>query len=283
VRCLAWPIAFSTLFLASCTRPSADVVRHAAQEAPALSALPERVERPAVPAEPVPAEPAPEPEPALPSGLEVGKLVSLEVPGEPDVVVAQASAQAHGVVLYLHGACGDVRAPKAWLDEIEGRGTLISIRGDRSCGKGGRYYWGPDTRVLEQRIEHAIDRVAELRGDLFDPTDRVLMGYSQGATRAQELARAYPERYPLVILAGIPVAPSARHLVHARAVVVLGGEHELKTHMRTGVWALEAHHVPVRFDVFPGAKHGEFGPEGARVMRGAFDWLSGYEPTTPTP
>jgi len=260
-------------------------VRHAAQEAPALSPVPEPIERRAVLAEPPPEEPVapPAPEPELPAGLEVGQLVALAMPGEPEIVVAHASAEAHGAILYLHGACGDVRAPEAWLGEIEHRGTLISIRGDRSCGQGGHYYWGPDARALERRIEHAIDRVAELRGDLFDPNDRVLMGYSQGATRAQELAQAYPDRYPLVILAGIPVAPSARHLARARGVVILGGEHELRTHMRTGVWALEAHHVPVRFDVFPAAKHGEFGPEGARVMREAFDWLSERDPAPQTP
>jgi predicted esterase len=205
------------------------------------------------------------------------------MPGEPDIVVAHASAQARAVLLYLHGACGDIRAPKAWIEVLENRATLISIRGDRSCGKNGRYYWGPDTQKLEQRIEHAIARVAEIRGTLLDPKDVVLMGYSQGATRAQELAKAQPERYPLVILAGIPVAPSARHLAHARAVVILGGEHELRTHMLTGVWALQAHDIPVRFDVFPQAKHGEFGPEGARVMSEALDWISERDPVQHSP
>lgn len=213
-------------------------------------------------------------EPALPEGIVPGELVTLEVPGDAAVVVAHGEASAHRALVYLHGACGDIRAPRAWTSQAARYGTLVALPGDRACGKGTKRYWGPDARSLERRVRAALARVAEARGPFFDRDDVVLIGYSQGATRAQELARAFPERYARVILAGIPVAPSARHLARARRVVVLGGERELRTHMQTGVWALEAHSIPVRFDVFPGAAHGEFGPEAERVMGAALEWVT---------
>ena len=219
-------------------------------------------------------EPAPaSPEPSLPAGIEPGAFTSLEVPGDADVAVSHGRAGTRRAIVYLHGACGDLRAPGAWSSASVEVGTLIALRGDRSCGEHHRYYWGPDTRRLEGRVRAALARVAEVRGSEFAPDDVVLMGYSQGATRAQELHAGHPELYPRVILAGIPVAPSARHLAGARAVAVLGGQLELTTHMKTGVWALEAHDIPVFFALFPRAAHGEFGPEAERVMREAFEWL----------
>jgi len=216
-------------------------------------------------------EPAASLLPALPPGVEPGVFGAVEVAGDASLEVMHAPAAVHRAVVYLHGACGDPRAPSVWSSVSREVGTLIAIRGDRSCGKNGRYYWGPDPRQLEARARAALAQVAELRGTAFD--DVVLMGYSQGATRAQELHALHPERYPRVILAGIPVPPSARHLAGARAVAVLGGQLELTRQMRAGVWALEAHHIPVRFALFPKAGHGEYGPDAERVMREAFDWL----------
>ncbi|MBK7583689.1 MAG: hypothetical protein IPI67_26280 [Myxococcales bacterium] len=218
-----------------------------------------------------PSDPPPQPAPA--PSYEPGVFVSVQVAGDAELAVAHGHPSARRAIVYLHGACGDPRAPRAWSSVAAELGTLIALQGDRSCGKNGRHYWGPDTRRLEARVRAALARAGEIRGDAFDASDVVLMGYSQGATRAQELHAAQRERYPRVILAGIPVAPSARHLAGAHAVAILGGQLELTTHMRTGLWALEAHHIPVRFDLFPSAAHGEFGPEAERVMREAFAWL----------
>jgi len=197
----------------------------------------------------------------------------VDIAGDASVDVLHGSARSERAIVYLHGACGDPRAPLAWSSVAVEVGTLITIRGDRACGKNERYYWGPDARQLEARVSRALARVAEVRGAAFEPASVVLMGYSQGATRAQELHALHPERYPRVILAGIPVPPSARHLAKVRAVAVLGGQLEHTRPMRAGVWALQAHRIPVRFDLFPGARHGEFGPDAERVMRETFDWL----------
>lgn len=222
---------------------------------------------PAVEAQP------PAPEPSLPDGLEPGLFTAFPIPADADVDVAHGSARAPRAIVYLHGACGDPRAPRAWAAAAVDVGTVISLHGDRSCGKSGRRYWGPDAAALEARIQSALAEVAKVRGALFDPETVVLMGYSQGATLAQAVHQLHPDRYPLVLLAGIPVEPSARHLARARAVAVLGGERELTTHMRSGVLMLQTRGVPVRFDTFPKAAHGDFGPDAERVMRDTFAWL----------
>lgn len=226
----------------------------------------------ATPPEPSP-EPSPTPEPVLPPGVTPGVFTSVDVAGDASVDVLHGSASSQRAIVYLHGACGDPRAPVAWSGVAVEVGTLIALRGDRACGKNERYYWGPDAGQLEARVARAVAKVAEVRGAAFEPADVVLMGYSQGATRAQALHALHPERYPRVILAGIPVPPSARHLAKAKAVAVLGGQLEHTRPMRAGVWALRAHGIPVRFDLFPNAGHGEFGPDSERVMRETFAWL----------
>ena len=263
-------VAFGLAFGCSAQRP---VPMAFAGRAPALAPIESRPVAAAAAAMQTPEPGLESPEPALPAGIEPGVFTSVEVTGDAALAVNYARAGIGRAIVYLHGACGDMQAPRAWSSVSIEVGTLIALRGDRSCGKNDRYYWGPDTRQLESRVRVALARVAELRGATFEPDDVVLMGYSQGAARAQELHARHPELYPRVILAGIPVAPSAKHLAGARGVAVLGGQLELTTHMRTGVWALEANDIPVRFALFPKAAHGEFGPDAERVMSEAFEWL----------
>jgi pimeloyl-ACP methyl ester carboxylesterase len=201
-------------------------------------------------------------------------LVDVDVPDDVPIVVAHGQDGVERALVYLHGACGDIRSPRAWSDVSAKYVTLVAIRGDRKCDqKSDRMYWSDSIERHQARIEAALGRVAEIRNRRFDPENIVLMGYSQGAQIAEELVRAYPDRYPRVILGGIPVPPSASRLVSVRAVAVLGGERELTTHMRVGMWALDAQHIPARLALFPKAGHGEFGPEGARVMDETFDWI----------
>jgi pimeloyl-ACP methyl ester carboxylesterase len=215
---------------------------------------------------------APELGPAPPAP---GRPVDVEVPGAPPIVVAYAEDGVERALIYLHGACGDIRAPRAWTEVSSRYATLIAIKGDRRCDPDSdRTYWGPDIEQHEARIEAALERVADLRQREFAPKNLLIMGYSQGAQIVEERVRAHPDRYPRVILGGIPVPPSAEHLASARAVAVLGGERELSIHMKVGMWALAAKHIPARFALFPKAGHGDYGPEGPRVMDETLDWIT---------
>ena len=87
-----------------------------------------------------------------------------------------------------------------------------------------------------------------------------------GASRAEALAARFQSKYTRLILVGAPETPSAKRPEGARAIAVVAGEKELQENMRQGVSGLELAGLKVRFWELPGASHGGYGPEGARVM-----------------
>jgi pimeloyl-ACP methyl ester carboxylesterase len=151
-------------------------------------------------------------------------------------------------------------------------GTVIALLGDRGC-PGGRFKWGKDIESIEHRVDRALEAVSRARGGKLDAEHPVLFGYSQGAARAEQLAARYSAKYRLVVLGGPPREPKLPHLGGASAVAVLGGERETTGHMRAGAQVLAAAGRPARFFLLPAAKHGEFGPEGDRVVGELLDWL----------
>jgi predicted esterase len=233
-------------------------------------------------AEPTAAAPAPAqavevgaaepPPPALPAGIEPGVSVLVPVPGDKPVLVIHAPADNRRAIIYLHGLCGNVRAVESWKQAAVASGTLISLLGDRPCG-GGRYRWGKKLAVIESRLEQALRAVQAARGGLLDSDRPVLFGYSQGADKAEALVARQPQRYRLVVLGGSPHEPKLRHLGDATAVAVFGGELETFGHMQAGAEVLAAAGKTARFFLLPKAKHGEFGPDGNRVMGELFTWL----------
>jgi len=255
-------ITGAALLILSCASspppPTTFPLRIRDTEAPKIRASGATVERELEPAPPAP-----------------GVLRDIEMAGDTPIVVAHAEDGVDRLMIYLHGACGDIHSPKAWSDVSAKYATLVAIRGDRRCDPTSeRTYWSDATERHQARIEAAIAEVEAAGKIHFAPENVILMGYSQNAQIAEELVRAYPDRYPRVILGGIPVPPSASHLANVRAVAVLGGERELVMHMRVGMWALTAKHIPARFALFPKARHGEFGPDGARVMDETLEWLT---------
>jgi hypothetical protein len=81
-----------------------------------------------------------------------------------------------------------------------------------------------------------------------------------------------------VILGGAPRQPSTDRLHRARAVVVLAGEHDRRIYLKEGADALAATRVPTAFRILPGAGHGEYGPEGRRIMAESLAWLFATAP-----
>ncbi len=216
--------------------------------------------------------PAPPPEPKLPRGIKLGVNTVLPVPGDKALFVVHAPADNRQAIIYLHGMCGNVHAVDVWKDAVTSVGTLITLLGDRPCGRG-RYRWGKSLTLLESRIERALEVVKEARGGLLDTEHPVLFGYSQGASRAEGLAAENPTRYQRVVLGGAPREPRLAHLGAAQAIAVFGGELETFGHMRAGAEVLAAAGKTARFFLFPKAKHGDFGPAGKRVMGEVFAWL----------
>lgn len=204
-----------------------------------------------------------------------GTFRTMRVDGDLPVFVLPGEADARGVVIYLHGHCGDALAPmKTFPEALRARATLLSVQADVPCaGKPGRFHWTADLDAIERRIDAAVARAASERGESFDPATRVLVGYSEGALRAEALAKRFPAVYPRVLLGASPVTPKAASFSGARAVATLIGEHDVQGPMREGTEALAKAGVPTRLFVLPGVGHGRYGAEAPRVMREAFEWM----------
>lgn len=210
--------------------------------------------------------------PVLPDGVEPGKSVLLPVEGDKPVLVIHAPADNRRAIVYLHGMCGNVRAVETWKTAAAHHGTLIGLLGDRACGNG-RFKWSKTVEPIQVRIDRALEAVAKARGGLLDTKEVVLFGYSQGADRASVLARRYPEKYRRVVLGGPSREPKLANLGETEAVAVFGGEFETTWHMRSGTEVLSAAGKPARFFLLPSARHGEYGPEGNRVIDEVLSWV----------
>jgi pimeloyl-ACP methyl ester carboxylesterase len=194
------------------------------------------------------------------------------VPGDKPALVVHGDSDSSLAIVYLHGLCGNVRAIENFSAASSRYGTVIALLGDRRCPTG-RFKWGKNISAIEQRVHQALEAVKRVRGGNLDAEHPVLFGYSQGAARAEQLVARYPEKYRLVVLGGPPREPKLPHLGAASAVAVLGGERETTGHMRAGAEVLAAAGRPARFFLLPAAKHGEFGPEGNRIVDDLLGWL----------
>ncbi len=199
------------------------------------------------------------------------EVESVRVPGDRSVYVVGAGAPVPRAIVYLHGKCGDPLAFRPWAAAASRHGTLVSIQGDVPCDNG-RRRWSHDLALAQRRIDAALEAVSSARGVRLDARALTAIGYSEGAIRVEQLARRSPDRYPHVILAAGPVAPRATGLERAR-IVVLAGARDRREHLREAADAMAKAGLPVTFMLLPRAAHGDYGPEGERVMDAALEWL----------
>lgn len=192
----------------------------------------------------------------------------------PIRVLPAAVPNRHAIV-YLHGYCGDVNAVGAFQNAAQNHGTVIALLGDQPCkDKPGRFKWSRDIRGLEQRIERALKLVnRDLHLDL-ETTNITLLGYSQGALRAESLARFYGKHYPRVILGGPPQRAKPSHFPNARRIAVFGGEKEDTHDMSGAAEDLLAAGREARFFLLPGVDHGDFGADGERMLGEVLDFVT---------
>src|SRR6478609_8164210 len=177
------------------------------------------------------------PAPTLPTHIPVTPpdYEVLDAGSDRPIRVLPAAQPGRRVLVYLHGYCGDVNAVGAFVPAAAAHGTLIALLGDQPCkDKPGRFKWSTDTHALDQRIVRAIRLVNHAHQWDLDSSDVTLFGYSQGAVRAEALARYYAKRYPRVILGGPPRRLKVEHFKHVRAIAVFGGELENTREMISG-------------------------------------------------
>jgi pimeloyl-ACP methyl ester carboxylesterase len=136
--------------------------------------------------------------------------------------------------------------------------------------------WSNDLLAMSKRID-AVVRAADIDVEAKGVT---LVGYSQGAERAEWLAARFPEKYSRLILIASPMVPSPERLGRARAVVLLAGSLDWgsRQNMLEGQRKLARAGVPVRYFDLPNAAHGAMGDDPEGVMAQALDFVEKAAP-----
>lgn len=206
----------------------------------------------------------------------LGPYEELAVEGDREVLVTFGNPDERRPIVHLHGMCADAREDlEAWGGLAQDFGTILAPVGDVPCpDKPGRTMWPDDAERIDGRIDAALDAVNATGRVSLDKAEVVLVGESMGAARAEALARRYPERYRRLVLVGSPRRPSPENLRGAIAVASLAGEREPQANMREGARVLSSRGIAARFWVLPEATHGQYGPEGERIMREAIAFVA---------
>jgi len=204
-------------------------------------------------------------------------METLELPPDAPVFVMRGGPRGPGRLVFLHGMCGHgLGYAQAFQFSAARIGTLIAPQGDVSCG-GVWAKWSANVDALDARIERAFRAL----GDTGPLSGIWILGMSQGATRAEALARRFPERYTHLVAMDGPTAIRAGNLRKLRAAVLMAGERDRHDLMQQSQRALERGGVPARFLIIPEAGHGAMGPTPEKTMSEALEFLSlhaGAEP-----
>lgn len=114
-----------------------------------------------------------------------------------------------------------------------------------------------------------------LRGalGLGEPTDVLLIGYSQGASVAEMLAAREPERFTRLVLIAKPSDPEPWRFRKIKAVVTMAGTRDDQARMQRASRTLGAAGVKARYFPLPGATHGEMGDDPEGTFEAVLDWL----------
>jgi predicted esterase len=192
------------------------------------------------------------------------------LPGaEPPIFVLRGGPRGPGRIVFLHGMCGHgLGYAQSFQFSAAARGTLIAPQADVSCG-GVWSKWSGDTDKLDARIVETFRTL----GHAEPINDILLIGMSQGATRAVALAKKWPERYTRLISMAAPTAIQPGELRQLRGAVMMAGERDRQDLMRQSQQALERSAVPVTFVLIPEATHGAMGPTPEKTMEKAFSFL----------
>lgn len=245
----------SLLLLVSCARQPAPTLAPVAATAPVVPPISEEVSI----ADPPPAESPPPP---------VVEVVQIAMPKDLPIYPVHGARTHRNKAVMLAGMCSN----PAWYlntftEAAAAYGDFVGLQGDVACG-GVATKWSSNSPLIERRMARAFDEAG--MGELQDVT---VVGYSQGAERAEWLAAYDPKRFTRFVLIGGPITPSPERFAHAHAVVLMAGSNDLQTLMRDGADRLRTAGIPATFMVLPGARHGEMGPEGQEMMGKALAWL----------
>lgn len=223
------------------------------------------------------------PAPSAELGSAPVRTVDVPVPGDLTAYVIRGSGARRVPMLFLPGMCVHPAGyVMSFQQAVASRGDLVAVQGDLSCGgDGSMRRWSNDLDAMDRRIDAAFNAAG-----LGEPRGVLVIGYSQGAERAEKLVAKFSRKYASVILIASPVPPSTRLLMRADAVGLMAGTFDgAKGTHSAAVPALRRAGIPASFLELPGAHHGQMGERPDDSMREMFDFIeaNGRSKNSPIP
>jgi predicted esterase len=203
-----------------------------------------------------------------------------EVPVGNDLSAFVVRGREHRMkMLFIPGMCVHPGGYVAsFQNTAASRGDLVALQGDVSCGgDGSARQWSPNLRAMDTRIEEAFHVAG-----IGEVEDVVVIGYSQGAERAERLVARWPEKYRAAILIASPIEPLPHDFKSALAVVTMAGTRDFQGKMRAAVGPLKRANVPSVFLSIPDAQHGQMGSAPEETMAEALDFVEKNFPSHQT-
>jgi predicted esterase len=183
-------------------------------------------------------------------------------------------------VVYLNGRCGvTTNGCPHFREGAEPFGWLVCPPANVACPGGGAS-WGGAPSERRALVEGAVADVARAYPGEVDASARtVLVGFSQGAWIALDLARQTPSRYAGLLLIGADVEPRPEDLRAAgvaRVALAAGAYDGAAAPMAKKARALAAAGVDARFVSLGTVGHTYVADaEHARALTEALTWLEG--------
>lgn len=205
--------------------------------------------------------------------VDPGPVRTEEVRPEGDLpaYIARGARVHRRAMVFLAGMCTHPGGyVMAFQHVAAARGDLVGLQGDVSCaGDGAMRMWSYDLAKLDRRIDAAF-----VASGLPAPDEILVIGYSQGAERAERLMERWPKKYTRAILIASPLTPSPTRLRGAAGIILMAGSFDIsQARMRGAVAPLVKAGIPARYAVIPKAHHGEFGDTPEDTMRAALDFV----------
>jgi predicted esterase len=203
-------------------------------------------------------------------------FASPQVQGPWGVAYPPADATApRPAVVFLHGMWAGPEEACPLLREAASRfGFLVCPRGNTPFDAG--VMWSGTAADAAGPVRAALDEAARMaQGKLDRAADGTLIGYSNGAYFAAELARAQPGRWPGLVLIGMKLDLDPARLRAAgvrRVVLAAGDQDETRPSMQALAQRFDDGGLPSRFIGLGPGGHA-FPPDMPARMCDAIAWV----------
>ncbi len=200
------------------------------------------------------------------------EVVTLPVEGDLPASLVKGLLGRPPAIVFLPGLCSNANAYlQGFPEAARAAGGVVAIDGEKPCVPGFRSFIR-DPPKQHARILAAF-QAAGLAG--MPPEGVTIVGYSQGASIAEDLVEKYPAIYTRVVLMGSPKDPASHRIKGVRAAGTMSCSLDVPGRMKQGAKKLEALGVAARYFEMPGCTHGNLA-DGDRVFGDVFAFLASH-------